>query len=142
MRLLGKASKELVLPPPLKDELLLLQWLRSRPWLPEAVDPRGKAVHSVWAEFTAGVKNEDERRDLYFASVDVKDAFDSVDLSKMAGILRNLDVNSKMPVSLVKFRGRGGRSCVKECISAGGEDVLEPCSRSIFPRAILKSGLP
>ena len=60
---------------------ILLKKLRDRH--PEVVDIHGRALHSAWAK----LNKRAEGRKVHFACVDIRRAFDTVDLPKLTGIL-------------------------------------------------------
>ena len=136
VRLIAKCPKR----EPLKDELLLLHYLKKVNF-PESVDPKGKMLHRLWAEFASSVggdlKKSGRSAVAYFATVDVRDAFDSVDLDKLNDILARL--RSGLPesatVSHVMRHGVGGKKWLKEVVVTGdAATAADVGSRQIRPR--------
>ena len=136
VRLIAKCPKR----EPLKDELLLLHWLKKNNF-PESVDPKGKMLHRLWAEFASSVgddlKKSGQGAVTYFATVDVRDAFDSVDLDKLNDILAKL--RSGLPesatVTHVMRYGVGGKKWLKEVVVTGdAATAADVGSRQIRPR--------
>ena len=92
---------------------LLLQHLKTN--FPESVDIKGKQLHSIWKRFSEVAKG----RKVYFVCADIKDAFDSVDLRKLATILREMGdgLPEEMFISGLRVRTKNGRIIPKEVVS-------------------------
>ena len=95
----------------------------------------------MWAEFASSVKGDlksGQNQVVYFASVDVRDAFDSVSLDKLNGILEKLKggLPESATVTHVMRYGAGGKKWLKEVIvtNAEFEAGTHLGSRTIRPR--------
>ena len=97
----------------------------------------------VWSRFASSVKSDlksGKNGVVFFASVDVRDAFDSVNLDKLNGILerfkRGLPNSAK--VSHILRHAAGGKKSLKEVIvmtsSAVGPEDSDVGARIIRPR--------
>ena len=100
-------------------------------------------LHKVWAEFASSVgddlKSSGRSEVIYFATVDIRDAFDSVNLDVLNGILARL--RAGLPdiatVKHVMRYGSGGKKWLKEIIvtdDAAPNAKIDVGSRTIRPR--------
>ena len=99
--------------------------------------------YKVWSRFASSVKSDlmsGKNGVVFFASVDVRDAFDSVNLDKLNGILERFQrgLPNSAKVTHVLRHAAGGKKSLKEVIvmtaSAVGPEDSDVGARIIRPR--------
>ncbi len=128
------------------DSRLLLALLKDRH--PEVVDSRGRGLHRGWSKFAKKAKEKGAK--IFFVRVDIKNAFDTIKLSKLSEILVNLAKNEMREtayVHTVRYLDQHGRVFRSRRLSSkrkreypvpDGCRLLPVASRPIEARRLLK----